>query len=342
MVRFRLLKEENIPWSQLDAFPDRVVFQTREWLHFLAETQKGKITVAEIYRDGERVGYFSGLLIKKLGLSMLGSSFPGWTTPYIGFNLIPGCSRLELLPHLSRWIFDELGCLHWEVSDWGFRQESGLIEGITATAYESFASDLSKSEEQILAGMDKGRRRYIRRAAEYGVCIQHATDMEFADEYYEQLKEVFAKQGKVPTYGVERVRSLMRHLLPTGRLLLLRAFNPEGQCIATGLYPGMNKTAYFWGNASWRQGLRYHPNEAMHWYAMRYWKNQGAEVFDWGGGGEYKAKYGAPPISLPWFYKSKYRVLSLARERALALFYRSQRLIGRLKGVGGPAGAGGA
>ncbi len=56
-------------------------------------------------------------------------------------------------------------------------------------------------------------------------------------------------------------------------------------------------------------------------------------MFDWGGGGTYKEKYGVEPYVVPWFYKSKYRVLATARNEARALFYKSQRLIGRLHGV---------
>jgi len=48
-----------------------------------------------------------------------------------------------------------------------------------------------------------------------GVTIEEAHDLAFADEYYEQLKEVFAKQGLVPTYTVERVRSLVKHVGPS-------------------------------------------------------------------------------------------------------------------------------
>jgi hypothetical protein len=80
----------TVQWRTLDGFSDRVVFQTREWLNFIAESQRATPIVAEI-RDGNTVaGYFSGLVVRKFGVRILGSSFPGWTTPYIGFNWPPG------------------------------------------------------------------------------------------------------------------------------------------------------------------------------------------------------------------------------------------------------------
>ncbi len=333
MFQFRLLDGGDVQWGALDGFSDRVVFQTREWLNFIAESQRATPIVAEI-RDGNTVaGYFSGLVVRKFGVRILGSSFPGWTTPYIGFNLSPGYSRARLLDPLTAWAFRDLKCLHVEVSDRCFQPEDGDVGRLDRTAYETYKSDLSRSEDELFKGMDSACRRCIRKAEKGGVIVEEAHDLEFADEYYEQLKDVFAKQGKVPTYPVERVRLLLKHLLPTGRLLAVRARNPEGRCIATGLYPGMNDTAFFWGNASWRNEQHWRPNEFLHWHALRYWKARGVKLFDWGGGGTYKEKYGVEPYVVPWFYKSKYRVLTTVRNEARAWYYKSQRLVGRLSGV---------
>jgi Acetyltransferase (GNAT) domain len=333
MVRFNVLDATDVPWETLDRFGDRVVFQTRGWLNFIAESQRATPIVAEIRDNHTVAGYFSGLVVRKFGVRILGSSFPGWTTPYIGFNLAPGYSRARLLDSLTTWAFRELRCLHVEVSDRCFQPEDGAAGRLDRTSYETYKSDLTRSEDSLFKGMDSACRRCIRKAEKGGVTIEEATDLAFAEEYYEQLKDVFAKQGKVPTYPVERVRLLLKHLLPTGRLLAVRARNPEGKCIATGLYPGMNDTAFFWGNASWRNQQHWRPNEYLHWYALRYWKARGVKLFDWGGGGTYKEKYGVEPYVVPWFYKSKYRVLSTVRNEARALYYKSQRLVGRLSGV---------
>jgi hypothetical protein len=333
MFEIRRLQEHEIPWMELDAFPDRVVFQTREWLNFLAASQGGTPVVAEI-RDGSTLaGYFSGVIVRKFGLRILGSSFPGWTTPYIGFNIRPEYSRLPMLQPTIDWAFRVLGCAHLEVSDRYFLPAHGETAGLTAGAYESYKSDLTRSEDDLFTGMDSACRRCIRKAEKSGVVVQEASDPAFADDYYAQLKDVFAKQGKVPTYSLERVRVLLEHLLPTGHLLAARAMSPDGRCIATGLYPGMNDVAFFWGNASWRADQHLRPNEYLHWYALRYWKARGVKLFDWGGGGTYKEKYGVEPYAVPWLYKSKYRFLTTVRNEARSLFYKSQRLIGRLHGV---------
>jgi len=332
-LNFRLLEPREIPWEELDTFDDRVVFQTRQWLDFIADSQRARPVVAEI-RDGNAVaGYFSGLVVRKFGVRILGSSFPGWTTPYIGFNVRPEYERSQLLAPLVDWAFRELRCAHLEISDPSFVAADSQAARMDGTTYESYKSDLTKTEDALFGGMDSACRRCIRKAEKSGVTIEEAHDLAFADEYYAQLLDVFAKQGKVPTYSIDRVRTLLEHMLPTGRLLAIRARNAEGRCIATGIYPGMNDYAFFWGNASWRTEQQSRPNEYLHWYALRYWKAHGARLFDWGGGGTYKEKYGVAPHVVPWFYKSKYPLLTTLRNGTRSLFYRSQSLMGRLRGA---------
>jgi hypothetical protein len=196
--------------------------------------------------------------------------------------------------------------------------------------YTSYLTDLTPGEDDILKRMKKNARYAIRKAEKAGVVIEQACDEGFADEYYAQLIDVFAKQSKVPSYTRERVRLLMKHLLPTGTLLLLRARRPDtGKCIATGIYPAMNGASHFWGNASFRGDQSWSPNELLHWTAMRYWKSRGMRTHDWGGGGGYKEKYATEPFRLPQFYQSKYAWVMKTREELGALYYRGQRLVGR-------------
>jgi len=325
-------------WKLLDSFEDRTVFQTRAWLQFVAEAQGATPVLAAVREGSDVAGYFTGLTFSKFGMKVLGSSFPGWTTPYMGFNLKPGASRRAALEALEKFAWDQLKCLHLEVSDPQFTFEDGEGLGFKAEYYDSYRTDLTKSEEELFNGMESACRRCIRKAEKSGVTIEEAHDVAFADEYYEQLQEVFAKQGLVPTYSLERVRSLVKHVEPSGNLLLIRARNAEGKCIATGIFPGFNKIAEFWGNASFREYQNLRPNEACHWYAMRYWKRRGVAIYDWGGGSAYKEKYGCVPHRVPWFTKSRYQIVGALRNEARNMFARKQKFLGWLKGEHGQRG----
>jgi Acetyltransferase (GNAT) domain len=334
-MKLHRLEPSQVDWDRLDRFEDRTVFQTQEWLRFISVTQHAEPVVAELRDDRLTAGYFSGLIIRKAGLRILGSSFPGWTTPYIGFNLAPGTERWQALAALQEFAFGPLRCVHLEVSDPGFVPDDGARLGFVVDAYDSYETDLTRTEDELFGAMTSACRRCIRKAEKTGVRIEEAADAAFAAEYFDQLTDVFAKQSLSPTYDRRRVEALVAQLLPTGRLLLLRARDPEGRSIGTGIYPGFNRVAEFWGNASYRTHQHLRPNESLHWYAMRYWKAQGIRIFDWGGGGEYKEKYGVRPRSVPWFRKSRYPWLDYLRRTAKQTFAWRQRLAGRMKPRGG-------
>jgi len=329
-MKCNIIDFESADWARMDSFADRTVFQTEAWVRFVSESQKATPVIAELLDAGKIVGYFTGLTFTRFGIKVLGSSFPGWTTPYMGFNLVEKVSRAEALKALEVAAWEKLKCLHMEVSDPYFIPEDGKSLGFKCDAYVSYRTDLTKPEDEIFNAMDSACRRCIRKAEKSGVTIEEAHDTAFADEFYAQLKDVFAKQGLVPTYKIGRVRTLIKHLLPTGRLLLLRARDSDGKCIATGIFPGFNQIAEFWGNASFRSSQILRPNEYTHWYVMRYWKKRGVAIYDWGGEGKYKEKYGCVPYSVPWFTKSRYRMVSKLRDEARKMFERKQRFLGSL------------
>jgi hypothetical protein len=317
MARFERVDLAAMDWEKVSsAFPDRIVYQTPAWLAFLAETQQGEPVVAALREGHETLGYFTGLIVRKLGLKILGSPFRGWTCPYMGFNLLPSVPRRTAVEALPEFAFKELGCIHFEVVDSYLTVEDIAGLGLSHQMNSTYEVDLTQTEEAILGNMNSYRRRDIRRAEKHGVVIQEVQDAEFADEFSNQLKDVFAKQGLVPTFGVDRVRAVLKHLLPTGMLLLLRARDPQGHCIATGLYLGAGQAAFYWGGASWRQCQNLHPNEALQWYAMKYWKRRGMKSYNLVGTMDFKARFGGRQTAVPMISKSRNRLISLLRASA--------------------------
>jgi len=319
-------------WGKtLESFEDRTIFQTPAWLSFVAKTQNAEPVSAVLKEGSQTLGYFVGLMVGRLGLKILGSPLPGWTTAYMGFNLLPGVPRSIAVEALTHFAFEELHCVHLELMD-----RTITVQDLKGLEFEhrmfaGYEIDFTMPEDRLFFNMTSACRRCIRKAEKSGVIVEEAQGLEFADEYYSQLEEVFRKQSLVPTYGVERVRELIRCLYPTGQLLLLRARDSNGRCIATGIFPAMNETMYFWGGASWRQYQILRPNEAIHWYAMRYWKKRGMRRYDMGGGGRYKRKFGGSEICVPWLRKSKYPGVSHMRDIAKRVQSFRQVLSGKLK-----------
>ena len=95
MLQFHRVPFDQVDWDLLDSYADRVVMQRRGWLEFVQAITGGEIVIAQIEKDGQTAGFYSGILFRRCGVPILGSPFRGWTTAYMGFNLHPDVSRSD-------------------------------------------------------------------------------------------------------------------------------------------------------------------------------------------------------------------------------------------------------
>jgi hypothetical protein len=313
----------DVDWDQLDAFADRTVFQTREWLDFLVATQGGEPVVARVWDRDEQLGWFTGMKVKRYGVSILGSPFRGWTSGPMGFNLHEGAARDAAVEALIRFAFGELRCVYLELLDrrLSFEELEGVPRAELAP-FKTFEVDLTAAEDDLFAAMSSACRRAVRRGRKIGVRVEPASGEGFADEYYAQLEDIFARQSMRPPYPVERVRELIRCVEPSGRLLMLRAVSPDDEPIASAIFPVFNRFAYFWGGASWRSKQIMRPNEAIFWHAIRHVRQLGVPLLDLGGRGDYKRKYGGRAVERPFMRRSRLPGLLALRRIAGRVYWR--------------------
>jgi CelD/BcsL family acetyltransferase involved in cellulose biosynthesis len=314
------------PWAELDGYADRNVFQTREWLEFLTRTQTGEIVVAAVREGTETVGWFTGMVQRRMGVRVLGSPFAGWATSYLGFNLAPGVDRRDAFLALLPFAFDTLRCGHVEIRDRsaGFR----LLEDTRferARTFRTYTVDLGRPEDDVFKAMTSACRRNVRKSEREGVVVEVAEPSGFAEEYFAQLEDVFDRQGTKPHFTVERVQALIDCVAPSGHLLLLRARH-GGDGIATGIFPHFNGAAYFWGGASLRSGHAVRPNEALMWHAMRQLREGGVRELDLSGTGSYKEKYGAVETPVPGYSASRTALVRWARTNAEQVVRKVRRM----------------
>ncbi len=321
-MKLRRLPFLDVDWDSADKYEDRTLHQTQAWLKYLASIGAGTPIVAKLEDGGEEVGYFTGMRHRVFGIPILGAPLKGWSTTYMGFNLKPGASREDAFRALTKFTLLDLKCAYVEVSDVHSDPVPAERAGYVTEKAFGFVSDLSLSEEDLFARMRSSYRGQIRQAEKLGVVVEEAGAEGFAEEHYAQLENVYAHQGLRPTIPVQRIQQLIRHVHPTGKLLLLRVRAPEGMSIATGIFYGHGQYSGFWTNGSIRNMLRFRPNHAMQWYALRYWKRRGARWHHWGGGGEYKKSYGPQPFYYLRQYWSAVPGLAHIRQPALSAYYR--------------------
>jgi CelD/BcsL family acetyltransferase involved in cellulose biosynthesis len=326
-VTLERMPYDPVSWEAIVAgHPEAEVFHGAPWLEFLADSQGAEPVVAVVRADGLPVGYFVGGIVRRFGVRILGSPLRGWGTMVMGFLLEEGVDRRAAAEALIPFAFRDLRCLHVELSD-----RRLTVDQMAGTSYvveigRTYVVDLEPEEEAIFGRMRSTSRNYVRQASRKGVRAERATSDDFADEYYGQLVEVFARQGLGPTYGVDRVRKLIKALQPADEILLMRVRAPNGADLATAVVVGRNRTAVLWGAAFHRSLADSHPNELLHWEAMRHWRARGVLRYDMGGGGDYKAKYGGVETPSIHFYRSRYALLRHGRT-AVRLFARARQLV---------------
>jgi CelD/BcsL family acetyltransferase involved in cellulose biosynthesis len=331
MLRLHRVQADAALWADRATYPDRLIFHTPEWLRFVAECQRAEPLLATVTDAGEVVGHYTGLLSRRFGMRILGSPMAGWTTSYLGFNLKPDVPRRAALSALMPFAFGEAGAAHLEIRDRGLTPADLGGLGLRWDDAPTAVISLIPGEDDLFGAMASACRRNIRKAAKSGVTVEEVSaDPAFADEFYDQLRDVFAKQNLVPTYSVERVRSLIRHLGPSGRVLLLRARDADGRCIATAVLPWYHRTMYFWGGASYRSQQHLRPNETLIWYALRWARSHGVTEFDFVGGNAYKSKYGTTEVAVPWARRSRSPLVAHLRDAAKQGFALKQRTVARL------------
>lgn len=314
-------------WDKaISDFDSKFLFHHSAWLSFLEETQHGKVIRFRIVEHGKVKGYFVGLLIKKGPIKILGSPLSGWTTEYMGPIVNKGFDWDKFLIAL-----DDI-CRQWRIHhvelcnpfldpDMMRKKGYAVSEGIT------YIVSLSSNEDQMWKNLKKKSCQYaIRKAKKEGLIVQENSTPFFIDEYYRELKEVFAKQRLIPTYPIERVRSLFKNLQPNS-LFALQVKNGD-EIIATGVFPHDDRCIYFFGGASW---IRFHylcPNELLHWTAMTLSAKLGIQQYNMCGGGSFKPKFGGEQVPVYRFYKSYSIAARLGREIFKSVFYAKQKLRG--------------
>lgn len=337
-MNFRRVDANQFDWEGMWRLRGWAFAHTRGWLEFASGASNGEPVYAVLEAEGRVLGYFIGSIVRRFGLRLLASPGLGWTTPYVGLVLAPGCSRVQALNALVDFAFGTCDCVHIEVVDPAFTAEDGARSGFEVSPELHHVTDLSGTPQDLERRLSKSVRRYGRHALRYGLWVEEGRPEGFPEEFSQQAEEVFTRQGlrPPPTYSRDNVRRLIDTCYASGDLLLLRVRGPDGACLATAASIGANHLAYGWGTASRTDAWHLRPNELLFTHELKAWQARGAKEFDWGPVWSYKVKYGAEEVPRWRLHRSRAHWLRIGRE--LARTARDMRLE-RLFGVGaqGPA-----
>lgn len=322
---FVLINEKEIPWNDIEQCCDATIFKTKDWSEFLVNSQPLKPFVIEILKNNTIYGYFVSYRFIKFGLKIIGSPFEGWTTSYQGLSMKNKISREErvfIYRGLCRFVLKH--CVFIQFQDWNLDFEDINSHFKNISVNESYYLDLSSDIESLYRSFKQKSCQYsIKKAQKLGVIVCEPNNLdEFADEYYNELLDVFAKQNLRPTYDAQRVKLMLRCLSPEHRVLLEARHPDTNVVIATIIFVLHNGMAFYWGAASYREYQKLCPNELLMFEAIKQMKVKGVTLLEMEGIRSYKEKYNPVRYSKPKVMMAKYPILISMKNISKKLYYR--------------------
>ncbi len=326
--------DEIASWDDLiTQFRGSRVTHSTHWIRSLENYFGGEPLYLVYERSSRIVGLLPGLIVEKGPLRLFGSPLPGWQTVSMGPVFDPKlATTAELIDPLPRFLEQNYGVHHIEImSD---RLDPAAMESnhFTGRVEYTFKAPLHPSDPaKTFAGLKGSARRNIRRGERLGLSVRFTDDPDFADEVFEQAAEVYLRGGNVIPFTKERIREFMENMKRGGDLVAAGVYLPDSDiCIASSLFTISNNELVLWMWAH-RHEYRWHcPTEMMTWTVMKHAMEQGCDRFDLMGRGDFKTKFGASLASdkIRWV-RSRYRLLSVARDAAERLYRLQQSLRGR-------------
>ena len=297
---------------------EKNIFTTYEWLNFLSKNQRIVPVILQLEdEEGKTKAYFVGGLIRKNGFKILGSPFEGWLTCEMGFIKVEDYDVNLALRAVARYAFESLKCHYVQITDYSI-SDHVLDRDINRFYTKLLYLDIAKPADEILQGFTKNGRRDVRASLRKEIIIEKVPfNRDFIDAYYEQLIEVFGKQGLRPFYSIDKLYDLSDAFLDDPqKISALIAKTENGENAGTVFSVGFGEWAYYLGAASCKKHQRMLPNEALFWSFIEHWRSRGVKNIDLVGYREYKLKYSPQILDVPVVYFERFLGIYWAKNLA--------------------------
>lgn len=330
-----LLPLENMDWESWDElitpFDTTALFHRSAWLEFVEKTQGVRRLFLEIRTSGGTVGFFVGFIIRKGPFKILGSPLTGWTTQFMGPVVRNDFSQTEFLQALETYCIGT-GIDQLEISNPILKPDSMLSSGFKCRKDVTPILYLTPDEDVMWRKLEAKSCRYkIRKAIKNGLFVEDTDDPAIIDQYYDHLVKVFVRQGLMPTYSRDVVRTLFECLRKRNMLFALRA-KKNDKVIATAFFPHDDYCVYYWGGSSDFEFRALCPNELIQWSMIKMATQSGIKKYDmYGGRNPFKLKFGADLFDVQHWVKSYNPIADIARSLYGSLFSLRQRISGSIR-----------
>jgi len=178
-------------------------------------------------------------------------------------------------------------------------------------ATQTILLDLTKSEEELMAGMKQKTRYNVRLAKRKGVVVKERNDEEGLEIFLKLQRETAKRQGFF-IHPDSYYRTVWEVLRPKGMVYILIAEVEDTPIVAWLLLKYQDTLYYPYGGSS-TKFRKFMPSNLMMWEAIKLGKRLGCKTFDmwgaiddksdpWYGFTRFKLGYGGQLVSFPGAY----------------------------------------
>jgi len=257
---------------------DATIFHTIEWNKILIEEfgVNNKTLIARI--NGSPVGMYIFYNLKRHKfLRMCRSPIYKFESVYGGPIAVDNLNFItkELLKESER---IGRGMMYFIQTPPGYDIYSLTEMGYEITTWFTSILDLQKSEEELWNGLNKKTRNLVRKAIKNSVNVveEKASSV---PEYYEMIKETFAKAGVTNLLSIHFYKSILKNLKPKNMVKLLLAEH-DNKLIAGAIFLCFKDTVYYWHGASHREYSNVAPNNLIQWEIIKWANENGYKYYD--------------------------------------------------------------
>jgi len=170
--------------------------------------------------------------------------------------------------------------------------------GFVFEEHLNYHIDLNRTEQDLWKSLSRSCRRNVRLARSRGLVVEDIIEAGSVGSAYGLLRDVFSRV-RVPLAGPELFAAALEILRPRGMLKALVA-RADGRDVGARFVLTYKGTIIDWFGGSDRQYARSYPEESLIWEILRWGRERGFHLFDFGGAGKPDEYYGPREFKARW------------------------------------------
>jgi lipid II:glycine glycyltransferase (peptidoglycan interpeptide bridge formation enzyme) len=277
--------------------PHANIFHIQEMYEVYKKTKNFDPIFINLREDGKIVGVLLAVIQKEFSgvLGALTSRAIIWGGPIVKNN--DPVLLNKLLKKYDRHIKKKAIYTQFRnLWDWGDCKSVFNQNGYEYKDHLDIFHDLTKSPDELLMEMHKGRRKNIRRAIKKGLEFNELKTKKQIHIGYELVKETYNKVSlPFPDYSL--FKNSFEIMNGKEMVKFFGAFY-KGKMIGFRAVLCFNNSIYDWYAGSDPKHLDKYPNDFLPWKIMEWGSKNGYEKFDFGGAGKPNEPYGVRDFKL--------------------------------------------